>query len=68
MQFTKEETKKLKAMMHFIVKKQHIESDGHSGFHLKHLQPILDEMVEDKTLVLRPTIHTNKYFLTPNTI
>lgn len=63
MQFTPEETEKLKTMFKFIVKKQHISSDGKSGFTLKQLQPILDELEADNQIIKRPTINAHAYFL-----
>lgn len=61
--FTPEETKKLKNMFTFIIKKKHIESDGNCGFGLMELQSILDELTADGTIVKRPTINSEKYFL-----
>lgn len=63
MNFTPEETKKLKAMFQFIVKKKQIQSDGHSGFDLRDLEPILEDMEKDGTILKRRTINTEKYFL-----
>lgn len=63
MTFTPEETQKLKAMMLFLVKKKHKQSDGHCGFHISELQPFLDELEQEGSITLRPTINTNKYFL-----
>ncbi len=64
MQYTPEEIKKLKAMLLYLVQKLDKQSGGHSGFHENQFRPVLDEMVQDGTLEKRPTIHTEKYFLT----
>lgn len=63
MDFSSEETVKLKAMFSFIIKKKHIQSDGKSGFVMKELQPILDEMENEGTILRRPTINSSAYFL-----
>lgn len=64
MKFSEEETKKLKAMMLFLVKRKHKESAGHSGFHLDDLKPILDKLEKEGKIQLRPTINSRMYFLT----
>lgn len=63
MEFTPEETQKLKAMMLFLVKKKHKQSDGHCGFHISELQPFLDALELEGSITLRPTINTHQYFL-----
>lgn len=63
MDFTEEERKKLKTMMHFLVKKKHKESDGKCGFHMSELKPILDELELEGIIRLRPAINTYQYFL-----
>lgn len=64
MTFTPEETEKLKAMLLFLVKKKHNESQGHGGFQLKELTPILKELEADEEIELHPTINSRMYFLT----
>lgn len=64
MDFTPDETEKLKAMMLYLVKKKHNLSDGNCGFQATELNPILDELVKEGHLQLRPTINSNQYFLT----
>lgn len=64
MQYSSDEIKKLKAMLLYLVQKLDKKSDGHSGFHVKELEPILDDMVKDGVLQKRQTIHVDKYFLT----
>lgn len=66
MNFTPEENTKLKAMLIFLMKKKHRESDGKCGFHLSELQPILDELSDDGVIHKRPTINNNKYFINPS--
>lgn len=63
MEYSKEEIGKLKAMMMFLVKKKQQQSAGHCGFHVRELQPILEELEADGQLELRPTINANMYFL-----
>lgn len=64
MKFTPEETKKLKAMLLFLIKRKHKSSDGHSGFTITDLNPILEELEQEGVIKLRPTINAHKYFLT----
>lgn len=64
MKFTPDETKKLKAMLLYMVTKKHNESAGHCGFHLKELEPILEELTNEGSIIKRPTIHNDQYFLT----
>lgn len=66
MQFTPDETNKLKAMLLFLIKRKHKSSNGHSGFLITELNTILQDMVKDGDIELRPTINTNQYFLTRN--
>ena len=63
MNFTPDETKKLKAMLAFCVKRKNEQSDGKSGFHIMELEPILEELDQDGTIKMRPTINRNAYFL-----
>lgn len=63
MTFTPDEIKKLKAMVMYLVKKKHKISDGHCGFQLSELNPIMEELVSEEKLQLRPTINTYQYFL-----
>lgn len=63
MTFTPKETKKLKAMLLFLVKKKYNESGGHCGFHIMELKPILEELEKDGEIKLRQTINNNQYFL-----
>ncbi|PHQ27873.1 hypothetical protein [Leeuwenhoekiella nanhaiensis] len=65
MQFSPEEIEKLKTMMLFLIRRKSNESAGHCGFHLKELEPILQQLVDEGKVELRPTINNNKYFL-PN--
>lgn len=64
MTFSEEETKKLKAMFLFIIKRKHKESGGHGGFHVMELEPILEELEKDGEITLRRTINNDRYFLT----
>lgn len=64
MTFTPEETTKLKAMMLYLVKKKHSESDGNCGFSLVDLVSILEELETEGIIKSRPTIGQNRYFLT----
>lgn len=66
MKFSEEETKKLRAMMLFMVEKQHKLSDGKSGFRLNDIQPVLDDLETDKKINKRPTINSHAYFLKTN--
>lgn len=66
MEFTPEETKKIKTMLLFLVKKKHNESGGHCGFGILELLPFLRELEQENKIQTRPTIHDNKYFLTNN--
>ena len=66
MQYTDEEISKLKAMLLFLVKKKHNESDGHSGFHINELEPVLKQLEEDGEVETHPTINTRMYFLKSN--
>lgn len=66
MTFTPEETQKLKAMMLFLVKKKHKESAGNCGFHLRELKPFLEELENEGSIKLRPTINEHQYFLNTN--
>ena len=63
MTFTPEEITKLKTMFLFIIKRKHKESDGHCGFHISELNPILEELEQEGKIELRPTINSNQYFL-----
>jgi hypothetical protein len=63
MTFTPDETTKLKAMLLYLAKKKHQVSDGKCGFLANELDPILDELVREGQLTLRPTINSNQYFL-----
>lgn len=63
MQFTPEETQKLKTMFKFIVKKQHQQTDGKCGFSLNQLEPILEELEKENQIIKRPTINSHAYFL-----
>lgn len=63
MTFTEEEKTKLKAIMLFLVKKKHNDSDGHNGFHIIELNPILEELEKEGKIKLRPTINLNQYFI-----
>lgn len=53
MQFSEEETKKLKAMFLFIVKRKHKSSDGKCGFNMKELEPILEELEKEGQIILK---------------
>jgi len=64
MEFTPEETEKLKAMMMFVIKKKHNQSGGHSGFHVSDLNPILEDMEKEGKIQVRRTINLDRYFLT----
>lgn len=66
MQFTPEETEKLKTMFLFILKKKHKEGNGHCGFHLMELQPILEELEKDGKIIIRKTINNDRFFLKQN--
>ncbi|MBW2961294.1 hypothetical protein [Mesonia aestuariivivens] len=68
MQYTDEEISKLKAMLLFLVKKKHNESDGHCGFHINELEPVLKQLEEDGEVETRPTINTRMYFLKNGTL
>lgn len=68
MTFTPEETKKLKAMLLYMVEKKHQQSEGHCGFHAIDLNPILEELEKDGNIVKRPTVNSERYFLTIKTI
>lgn len=63
MQFTEEETKKLKTMFLFVIKRKLKESDGNSGFQITELIPILEALEQDGAIKLRPTINSKMYFL-----
>ena len=63
MTFNQEEISKLKSMLLFLVKKKHKESDGHSGFHINELEPVLKKQEEDGEVETHPTINTRMYFL-----
>ena len=68
MTFNQEEISKLKAMLLFLVKKKHKESDGHSGFHINELEPVLKQLEEDGEVETHPTINTRMYFLKNGTL
>lgn len=63
MTYSPEEISKIKAMLLFLVKKKQKESDGHCGFHLKELEPILIGMEKEGSIETRPTINSRMYFL-----
>ncbi|MAM17590.1 MAG: hypothetical protein CMH22_06510 [Methylophaga sp.] len=63
MQFSPDEIEKLKTMMLFLIRRKAKESNGHCGFHLKELEPVLQKLVDEGKVELRPTINSNKYFL-----
>lgn len=63
MNYTPEETKKIKAMLLFLIKRKHKSSAGHGGFLITELNPILEELKEEGVIELKPTINTNQYFL-----
>lgn len=64
MEFTSDETKKLKAMLLYLVQKKHKQSEGHCGFNTNELNPILEELEADGEIIKRPTINSDRYFLT----
>jgi len=64
MQFTTEETTKIKAMLLYVVRKKQMESDFKCGFHITELNIILEELVKEGKIIKRPTINNDKYFLT----
>lgn len=39
------------------------ENNTKGGFSLQDLTPIIDEMVDDGTLIERPTMHRNIFFI-----
>lgn len=51
--------------MLFLIRRKSKESAGHCGFDLKELDTILQLLVDEGKVELRPTINNNKYFL-PN--
>lgn len=63
MDFTPEETEKLKTMMLFVIKKKHNQSGGHNGFHVSDLEPILNQLEKENKIELRRTINLDRYFL-----
>lgn len=65
MTLTPEETKKIKQMFRFLIKKKQEQTDGHNGFYLQELEPILDRMAQDGEIEMRPSINRNTYFLNP---
>lgn len=62
MNFNQEEISKLKAMLLFLVNKKQKESDGHCGFHLNELEPILQDMEKDGSVETHSTINSRMYF------
>jgi hypothetical protein len=60
--FTDEEKQELKKTFLYLIEKKHQESQGHCGFHLNELKPILEELVVEKKITIRPTINTVMYF------
>lgn len=63
MEFTDDETRKLKALILFLVEKKSKISGGKCGFHITELQPILDKMVIEGTIIQRDTIHNYQFFI-----
>lgn len=63
MDFTEDEKQSLKKMIVFLAKKRYRSSGGHSGFDSKIIDPILQELVQDGVIELRPTINKDQYFL-----
>lgn len=65
MTFTPEETDKIKRMFMFLINLKHKQTDGHGGFHLFDIRPILEELEKEGKVISRPTLHNKKYFLKP---
>ncbi|MBQ19125.1 MAG: hypothetical protein CMD31_00055 [Flavobacteriales bacterium] len=66
MTFTSEEMEKVRNMLTFLVRRKHVESGGHCGFHPNELIEIMDELVDDGIIKSRDTIKDKRYFLIPN--
>ena len=62
MTFTPDEMTRIKNMLKFLVKRKSEESDGHCGFHVNELNPILDELSQEGEISRRETIQSSKYF------
>ncbi|CAL67437.1 hypothetical protein [Christiangramia forsetii] len=62
MNLTPEEKEDIKSLLLFLVEKKSEISDGHNGFHLKELEPFLQELVEEQKIKCRPTITADNYF------
>ncbi len=65
MEFTPEELEKLQRMFLFLIEKKQEQSNGHNGFHLLELQPILNEMVNKGLVKKRPSLNHDFYFTEP---
>lgn len=62
MQLTPEETEKVKVMLSYLIDKKHDQTGGHSGFHPREFEPVLQEMVNDGAIEQRETINSKMYF------
>ena len=63
MEFSTEETEKLKRMLLFLVKRKHNESGGHNGLHPMDLIRILEEMEGEGSVQRKKVMNGTKYFL-----
>ena len=63
MTLTSEEREKVKTMLTFLVKRKHIESGGHCGFHPIELTEYMDELVKEGKIKKRDTIKEHRYFI-----
>lgn len=67
MEFNEKETERLKAVCQYLVEKKHKHSGGHNGLSIVQLNraivSILEELVKENKLVVKPTIHGESYFL-----
>lgn len=59
MTFSYLEKEKFKKMLLYAVKQKAMQTQGHNGFSLYELQPILDELESEGKIRLRPVVGSN---------
>ncbi len=62
MNLTPEEKEDIKSLLLFLVEKKSEASNEHNGFHLKEIEPFLQELVTEQKIKCRPTIAADNYF------
>jgi len=62
MQLDQDEIQNLKENLLYLIEKKHEQSGGNNGFSLNELKPILEELVKEEKVAIRPTINSQMYF------